>query len=225
MSLMKFLTAGKSFDQKNSLGRYQIAGKNPLPKFGSAKNPFAMKKTTTAATPKFAEPETSVAPKTSAADLTKTRKLPVLPEQLKQTKRLPVAAAVGASGSIPARQKNPSKIAATVLGAAVATWRKLIRGASAVFAKMNPFAWFTREKTPAKSAIPRFDKSGMQAELSLDNVKVIRNDLNDADVEVIPAKISVSTNFKPALLPEKRKADGEKAETQMQMVVSTSGPT
>ena len=209
MSLMKFLTAGKSFDQKNSDGRYQISGKNGLPKFGSAKNPFAPKTPAGAATPKIAAPEMAAA-KTAASDLVKTRKLPVLPEQLKQTKRLPAAAAPKISGE----KKD------------FAIWQKMIGGASAAFAKLNPFAWVVREKSPARPAIPRFDKSATQTELSLDNIKVVRNDLNDADVEVVPAKVAVShTNFKPALQPltDKRAAQSETAQTEL--LVSQSGPT
>lgn len=41
---------------------------------------------------------------------------------------------------------------------------------------------------PAKPAIPRFCKSPVQGELSLDRVKVVRNDLSDADLEVVTAR-------------------------------------
>ena len=41
MSLMQLLTNGKTLvDLKNSTSRYHMPGKNFLPKFGSAKNPF-----------------------------------------------------------------------------------------------------------------------------------------------------------------------------------------
>jgi hypothetical protein len=39
-----------------------------------------------------------------------------------------------------------------------------------------------------KPAIPRFAKPPVQAELSLDKIQVVRNDLSDADLEVVPAK-------------------------------------
>ena len=38
-----------------------------------------------------------------------------------------------------------------------------------------------------RAAVPRFDKAPVQAELSLDRVKVIRNDLTDSDLEIVPA--------------------------------------
>ncbi len=41
---------------------------------------------------------------------------------------------------------------------------------------------------PTKLAIPRFCRSQVQGELSLDRVKVVRNDLRDTDLEVVPAQ-------------------------------------
>ena len=46
--------------------------------------------------------------------------------------------------------------------------------------KLNPF----RGSAPARQAAT----SAVQAELSLDTVKVVHNDLSDADVEVVPVK-------------------------------------
>jgi hypothetical protein len=43
-----------------------------------------------------------------------------------------------------------------------------------------------------KSAILRFTKTPVQGELSLDRIKVVRNDLSDADLEVVPAKRSAA---------------------------------
>jgi hypothetical protein len=39
-----------------------------------------------------------------------------------------------------------------------------------------------------KPVIPRFTKPPVQGELSLDKIKVLRNDLSDADLEVVPAR-------------------------------------
>ncbi len=47
----------------------------------------------------------------------------------------------------------------------------------------NPFSQIGRAKLPA---IPRFGRSGVQGELSLDKVKVVRGDLAHADLEVVP---------------------------------------
>ena len=47
----------------------------------------------------------------------------------------------------------------------------------------NPFS---RNNHPRRSSIPRFGRSGIQGELSLDKVKVVRSDLVHADLEVVP---------------------------------------
>ena len=41
---------------------------------------------------------------------------------------------------------------------------------------------------PQKRAIPQFNNPGVQGELSLERVKVMRNDLSDTDLEVVPKK-------------------------------------
>jgi len=50
-------------------------------------------------------------------------------------------------------------------------------------------ALFSRHrKKVERPAIPRFGKPLVQGELSLDAVKVVRNDLHDSDLEFVPAK-------------------------------------
>jgi hypothetical protein len=49
-----------------------------------------------------------------------------------------------------------------------------------------------RKPKVEKPAIPEFSKPAVQGELSLDRVKVMRNDLSDADLEVVPAKPSMA---------------------------------
>jgi hypothetical protein len=51
------------------------------------------------------------------------------------------------------------------------------------FAKLKSL--FSSSKPADKLAIPRFSSAPIQCELSLDNVKVLRNDLSDTDFEVI----------------------------------------
>jgi hypothetical protein len=48
----------------------------------------------------------------------------------------------------------------------------------------NPFSAIGRSRLPA---MPRFGKSPVQGELSLDKVKVVRGDLAHADLEVVRA--------------------------------------
>ncbi len=58
--------------------------------------------------------------------------------------------------------------------------------------------WFSRSQPKlAKSAVPRFEKPPVQAELSLDRIKVVRNDLSDADLEIVPVRPAPGSS-KPA---------------------------
>ena len=49
---------------------------------------------------------------------------------------------------------------------------------------------------PAKSGLSRFVKQPVQAELTLDNIRVVRNDLSDADLEVVPVKPAIEPSGK-----------------------------
>jgi len=65
------------------------------------------------------------------------------------------------------------------------------------FGKLNPVSLW-------RSAAPRKSQKSpvpMQAELSLDRVKVVHNDLSDADVEIVPIKSRTAPGTEPALAP------------------------
>lgn len=47
----------------------------------------------------------------------------------------------------------------------------------------------SQKPKPTRSAIPLFNGVPVQGELSLDNIKVVRNDLSDADIEVVTRKM------------------------------------
>lgn len=63
---------------------------------------------------------------------------------------------------------------------------RALRRSSDWFGRANPFSHFAKPAAPKKSALPCFTKPPVQSELCLDNVQVVRNDLSDADVEVVP---------------------------------------
>ena len=60
------------------------------------------------------------------------------------------------------------------------------RRSAAWLGKANPFSRFAESARPKNSAIPCFTKPPVQSELCLDKVQVVRNDLSDADLEVVP---------------------------------------
>jgi hypothetical protein len=59
-----------------------------------------------------------------------------------------------------------------------------LRRAASFCREQNPLARVGRPKLPG---IPRFGKRPVQSEFSLEQVRVMRGDLTDADLEIIPA--------------------------------------
>ena len=59
----------------------------------------------------------------------------------------------------------------------------------------NPFSHSAQTKLPS---IPRFGKPGVQGELSLDKVKVVRSDLAHADLEVVQVGVGGNQTAGPA---------------------------
>lgn len=85
------------------------------------------------------------------------------------------------------------------VGARAARWiGKWIR-------KMNPLPRLAKRPGTIKSAVPRFAKAPVQSELSLDKVQVVRNDLSDADFEVVRAKTPVAVSPGPTALTSQDK--------------------
>jgi len=177
MSLGKLLTTGKSLvGLHNANGRYHMR-KGALPKFESSKNPFASKPRADVSEREPQLPKMTPA-EIAAANLKKTQVLPTLGEikvvakqELQPEKPIPAV-----------KQAEPAKPAGSVkVAAAVDGWLK----------KINPMVWLgSRKSAEVKPAIQRFNKgpAPIQGELSLDNIKVMRNDLSETDVEVVPAK-------------------------------------
>lgn len=69
--------------------------------------------------------------------------------------------------------------------------------------KLNPLSLWrgSRPPLPGKARLP------MQAELSLDRVKVVHNDLSDADVEVVPIKSRTLPEVTEPILPPAHAGD------------------
>jgi len=141
MSLGRLLSSGKSLiGARGEAHRFRVDKRALLPKFGSAKNPFA-----------------------SGA-------------QQERAEARPTAA-------VP----TEAKVRATNAPAPPAALRKLslvraLKWAGMLGAKLNPLAllrWRSTATTPVVSPVATL----VQRELSLDAVRVLRNDLTDADAE------------------------------------------
>lgn len=182
MSLLHLLTAGKSLvGLKKSEIRYHLPKTESLPKFGSKKNPFRA---------------TSLPDKVEATEQ-KENEEKAFSTAVPPSKEAGVQPSAGVCSQTSfAATRTPSKEAAVKespqpLGGAG-------RPASAVKALLL--------RGRARKAKPLFAQPGrplVQAELSLDRVKVVRNDLSECDLEVVRASQSAAATH------AKRRSDAE----------------
>ena len=195
MSLVRLLSAGRSLvGLQTPTSRYRMRSKNPLPKFGSDKNPFAAPAPTPATpindpAPPLPQPARVLTPAEIAA------------ARLKETKVLPAsittAPTVSPSPLTPALK--PVEAGPGVVALAFAAVRGWVKRCGQKL-KSLPRPWRKSPKPAARTSppIPRHDQTPVQGELSLDRVRVVRNDLSEADVEIVPAKSPTKMKSEPA---------------------------
>lgn len=177
MKFGKLLAAGKSWVGYPETGRYQMRGGLHLPKFVSPKNPFKQE----------AVAQPSAPPVVAAAPAMPVTTAPVLtPVVLVEMPAAPVvpAATVERVAAKVSWQKRAGGIAKLAGEFTLRAGEWLKRGAFFCL-DHNPFSAIGK---PKLAGIPRFGKSAVQGELSLDRVKVVRNDLSHADLEVVGQK-------------------------------------
>lgn len=173
MSLGRLLTCGRSLvGLRSSESRYQMRRKNLLPKFGSQSNPFVTTRPeplAAAAGQKFQAVGRTL--------ITDPAPSPMCSAPLVQAIKDPGGDTKQAAGSI---------------GKLRATWAGLVR---VLFLK----SWFHRRK-PSKAARPErgFQNGQMQGELSLESIKVVRNDLSEADIAIVPVRTALAPRVEPA---------------------------
>jgi hypothetical protein len=102
-----------------------------------------------------------------------------------ETDRAPAAAIPqGAEAGMTTPKTGTQSLARTLWFRTVARWSGWMPKLSGLFAR--------RRVVAGKPAIPQFSKPPVQGELSLDRVKVVRNDLSEADLEVVPARLKAA---------------------------------
>jgi hypothetical protein len=162
MSLLQLLTAGNSLvGGKDHAGRYHEKHPRSIPKFGGKKNPFRA-----TARPEGEEKAEVRNPKSEVQGLRSEAGRPT---------RLRFATA---------RQESE------VLGRKGIGWAGVWAGVAEWMGRVGSGVWKRwpgRKTVQAAKPAPEFTKSLLQTELSLDKVKVVRNDLSDSDLEVVPA--------------------------------------
>jgi hypothetical protein len=195
MSLGRLLATGRSLAGGPSVGRYNVSQRNRLPKFGATKNPF----------------------------------LPPGSKSAAEQVRMPTVVPGGSSQSSPATNKpnngprlfarTPSKQtgrASATVGVALLkdVARRMVAGltplralAAAAVSKVTLLAariWErlrrVRREEP-RPLLPRLGKPAVQTELSLDNVRVVRNDLEESDLEIVTAQTDTSAQVAPTTPP------------------------
>jgi hypothetical protein len=159
MKLGKLLAAGKSIMNGRGDVSYRASKQVYLPKFGSAKNPF--KNETTAASPEGAVVLSSAVEPSPAPRPTRA-------ENLETAASMPMNQVAVIAQELPPLPAMSEKKSANWAG------------------KFNPAAIFRR--MPGKGELDGQKITATQTELSLDSVKVVHNDLSDADVQVVPMK-------------------------------------
>ena len=171
MSLLRLLTTGKSLVGVSSEeSRYRLTSQKLLPQFGPARNPFSSRAK--------AEPAQ-----------TEARSLEDHSGNGASVARLSLPGSRGEPAAVLQRAVEhravPAKFDLRKLAGAL--WQSIAALLSGWQAKLCGLFARSGGKV-AKLAIPRFPKPPVQGELSLDRIKVMRNDLSDADLEVVPAK-------------------------------------
>ena len=171
MSLLRLLSAGKSLVGMRDMDtRYRVTSQRLLPRFGPARNPFSSRAKAEPAQAEGCPPENH-----------NENNTPVTRPTLPGLSREPAAVLHREAECRP----GPARLGPRNLARAL--WLRMAGFLRDRQAKLCGLLTPSAGKV-SKPAIPRFPKPPVQGELSLDRIKVVRNDLSDADLEVVPAK-------------------------------------
>jgi hypothetical protein len=198
MSLLRLLTAGRSWVGAKPMGRYKFSDPGSMPKFGSGPNPFKTKEKEVA---KDESVSGESGPEAGAAkeERGEQREVALSPEAAAR-QAVETAAEVERKESdeldrserseAPAKEEPQQKL--------VSPGEKspgLISKISSLRGSLRLKLWKPRKSAPEPRPV--------QGELSLDNIKVVRNDLSETDLEVVPLRSSAiakqATNSADAL--------------------------
>lgn len=187
MSLLRLLTAGKSLvGLKDLESRYRLTTQRLLPQFGPTRNPFSSNGKSEPAQAEARAPGDEGG-KGAAAEGRRSKD------------------ACGATpAALPSRVQDRT-VSANAGGRRFTDALRLRVAAllGGYKGKLTGIVGRVRVKA-AKPAIPRFPKPPVQGELSLDKIKVMRNDLSDADLEVISGRAPTTpASTEPALQTDK----------------------
>src|SRR5262245_50871729 len=168
MSLLRLLSAGKSLvGLKDVRSRYHLSSRELLPKFVSKANPFRV---STRPEPALF-PAAPVNPETE--NIVPDSQEPRGGSNSTSNSVIPALAGKGHLPSPSLTSPRDGTRAPSLNHKYGEKWKALC-------------FWLRPQVT--KLPMPRFPKPLVQSELSLDGVKVVRNDLSDSDLEIVRAK-------------------------------------
>ena len=199
MSLLRLLTAGRCLvGSGNPETRYHLSRPGALPTFGAKKNPFRV------TTRPEAAQAAAIVPASSASS---TGEMPVHVTEAAGSlataeEELPPSAGGPPVSVEPARAEvaeaaNTKPLATGTDGAREDACPSGEKARNAEPSGSHSFARYSGKLKSllklgrpgaAERTVPRFAKHMVQSELSLDRVRVVRNDLSDSDVEIVPVK-------------------------------------
>ena len=233
MSLMRLLSSGRSWVGLKETSRYVMTDPRAMPKFGSGKNPFCngtpkMESAGTAAAPMTNRESQSIA--TEPREAFGVRRIPALSVRPTETAvALPKAqrrdtahskrfatqgearSRRGLRASWADAAEQAAKFTSRFLSSALHLAKSLRLGTAAFFRKLGSLIPRRRSR-PRTAAIASFAKGPLQGELSLDRIKVVRNDLSDVDLEVVRRSESVPTTASlMPVAPERSIQEAEQA--------------
>jgi len=171
MSLLRLLTTGKTLvGVEDVKTRYRVNRQGTLPRFGSAKNPFR-------ATDKL-EPGRVDTRSENEETLVPSRQKPA---EIGAWLPAPDLSAAAVS------PKRTASLSSNAFGLAVVLRQKMATFWSGCRRRLSPLFSHPRGK-PVRAGVLQAPKLAMQGELSLNKIKVVRNDLTDTDLEIARVK-------------------------------------
>ncbi len=190
MRLVRLLSAGKSLvGGMDHPSRYRMGEPGMLPKFGSGKNPFqAGAKEQQPILQPIRPPQPDAAPLTPA--FSRPDKDGDTPLGAREALLVPRAPALSppAPTAPQWRESDGERESGGVLKHSSANWSSALRSISRGWIQALKARIPRGAAQAARSAGPSFMGPPVQTELSLDKIKVVRNDLSDMDLEVIPLR-------------------------------------
>ena len=169
---------------KDADSPYRMKSERTLPNFGGAKNPFHSDEVATdlADWSEPADTALTTRPATEASPVLVTGSLFAEPVVEEKSPLHPAPLVASAQPELPKAAPTVKREKKVLLPAQKATYslsgEKISR--PSVLSRLNPLRWFGQSAR-------RPERKPVQTELSLDRVRVVRNELNDADLEVISA--------------------------------------